>query len=301
VRLLTEKGAWPEALAIAQGAQRRHPQAALGYRLEGDILMAQERAAQALKLYEQAFRLEPSGPAMVALHRTLQAMGRQQQATERMQQWLHDHPRDLPARLYLASALMNAGAYPAAVVQYMAIVDAYPQHVIALNDLAWTLQQMKDSRALTYAERAYKLANGNATVSDTLGWVLLEQGQAARALPLLKQASTALPAASEVRYHYANPPPVRTAAGGQELCPPERSACADTAVVMWPCPCPPRARASVARPRLVAARRDDPQRVECPLDARHRAPVTVACRIEPIHRLQADPIGNVAGPHHGVE
>jgi putative PEP-CTERM system TPR-repeat lipoprotein len=203
VRLLTEKGAWPEALAIAQGAQRRHPQAALGYRLEGDILMAQERAAQALKLYEQAFRLEPSGPAMVALHRTLQAMGRQQQATERMQQWLHDHPRDLPARLYLASALMNAGAYPAAVVQYMAIVDAYPQHVIALNDLAWTLQQMKDSRALTYAERAYKLANGNATVSDTLGWVLLEQGQAARALPLLKQASTALPAASEVRYHYA--------------------------------------------------------------------------------------------------
>jgi predicted Zn-dependent protease len=63
---------------------------------------------------------------------------------------------------------------------------------------------MKESRALTYAERAYKLANGNATVSDTLGWVLLEQGQAARALPLLKQASTALPAASEVRYHYAN-------------------------------------------------------------------------------------------------
>jgi putative PEP-CTERM system TPR-repeat lipoprotein len=204
VRLLTEKGAWPEALAIAQGAQRRHPQAALGYRLEGDILMAQEHAAQALTLYEQAFRLDPSGPAMVALHRTLQAMGRQQQATERMQQWLRDHPRDLPARLYLASALMNEGAYPAAVVQYQAIVDAYPQHVIALNDLAWALQRMKDNRALAYAERAYKLANGNASVSDTLGWVLLEQGQAARALPLLKQASTALPAASEVRYHYAN-------------------------------------------------------------------------------------------------
>jgi putative PEP-CTERM system TPR-repeat lipoprotein len=204
VRLLTDKGAWAEALAIAHGAQRRHPQAALGYRLEGDILMTQEHAAEALKLYEQAFRLEPTGPAMVALHRTLQAMGRQQQATTRMQQWLRDHPGDLPARLYLASALMHAGEYAPAVVQYQAIVEADPQHVIALNDLAWTLQQMKDSRALAYAERAYKLANGNATVNDTLGWVLLEQGQAARALPLLKQASSALPAASEVRYHYAN-------------------------------------------------------------------------------------------------
>jgi putative PEP-CTERM system TPR-repeat lipoprotein len=204
VRLLSEKAAWPEALAIAQGAQRRHPKAALGYRLEGDILMTQEHADQALKLYEQAYRLEPGGPAMVAVHRTLQAMGRQQEATERMRQWLRDNPRDLPARLYLASALMNAREYPAAVVQYQAIVAAYPQHVIALNDLAWTLQQMKDPRALTYAERAYKLANGNASVSDTLGWLLLEQGQAARALPLLKQASSALPAASEVRYHYAS-------------------------------------------------------------------------------------------------
>jgi Tfp pilus assembly protein PilF len=40
-------------------------------------------------------------------------------------------------------------------------------------------------------------------VLDTLGWVLLEQGQLARALPLLQKAAAQAPAALDIRYHLA--------------------------------------------------------------------------------------------------
>jgi tetratricopeptide (TPR) repeat protein len=140
---------------------------------------------------------------VIAIHRSLSAQGRKQEATERVLQWLQQHPRDATARLYLASALMSAQDYAGAALQYEKIIEADAGNVVALNDLAWTLQQVKDKRALEYAERAHKLAGSNPAVQDTLGWVLLEQGQAARAVPILKQASDAAPQVSEIRYHYA--------------------------------------------------------------------------------------------------
>ena len=140
---------------------------------------------------------------MIAIHRALAALGRKQDATERMLQWLKQHPRDAAARIYLASALMSAQDYAGAAAQYEKIIEADAGNVVALNDLAWSLQQVKDKRALAFAERAYKLAASNPAVNDTLGWVLMEQGQHERALPLLKLASEAAPNASEIRFHYA--------------------------------------------------------------------------------------------------
>lgn len=37
---------------------------------------------------------------------------------------------------------------------------------------------------------------------DTLGWICLETGNLARALPLLKKASALAPRAADIRYHY---------------------------------------------------------------------------------------------------
>lgn len=203
VRLLVEQGTWDEAFAIAQAAQKRKPQLALGYKLEADILMAQSRAAPALKQYEYAFKLEPSGPLAMASHRALMALGRKQEANERMLQWLKLNPRDGAARIYLASALLAAQDYAGAAAQYEKIIETDTRNVVALNDLAWSLQLMKDSRALAFAQRAHQLAGDNPAVKDTLGWVLMEQGQAGRALPLLKQASEAAPQMADIRFHYA--------------------------------------------------------------------------------------------------
>jgi predicted Zn-dependent protease len=61
----------------------------------------------------------------------------------------------------------------------------------------------KDPRALPTARAASKLDDRNPHVMDTLGWILVENGQAAEGLPLLEKATESLRGAPEVRLHYA--------------------------------------------------------------------------------------------------
>ena len=75
--------------------------------------------------------------------------------------------------------------------------------MLVLNNLAWAYQQVKDKRALETAERAYKLKPDNAAIADTLGWMLVEQGNNTRGLELLQKAVAAAPNAHEIRYHLA--------------------------------------------------------------------------------------------------
>jgi cellulose synthase operon protein C len=66
-----------------------------------------------------------------------------------------------------------------------------PQDAVALNNLAWLLGRhggAEATKAQTLAERAYFLSPNNDT-ADTLGWILARNGQAARAVPLLRRAA----------------------------------------------------------------------------------------------------------------
>jgi predicted Zn-dependent protease len=71
-----------------------------------------------------------------------------------------------------------------------------------LNNYAWSLLRAGDSRASTYAERAYKLAPDNTAVMDTLAEILLTRGQTPRAIQLLQQALSKAPDNTEIQYHY---------------------------------------------------------------------------------------------------
>jgi predicted Zn-dependent protease len=66
------------------------------------------------------------------------------------------------------------------------------------------LQGKDKARSLELAERAHKLAPDSPSIADTLGWILVERGDNARALPLLKDAAERGGAAQpQIRYHYA--------------------------------------------------------------------------------------------------
>jgi len=65
------------------------------------------------------------------------------------------------------------------------------------------LWQQKDPQALGYAEKANALVPGNPAISDTLGWMLVEQGQTKRGLELLEKASAAAPAQRDIAMHLA--------------------------------------------------------------------------------------------------
>lgn len=65
------------------------------------------------------------------------------------------------------------------------------------------LEQAKAIRALSFAEQTLKLKPGNPAVMDTLGWILVQQGQTERGIKLLQQALSKVPDGAEIHWHLA--------------------------------------------------------------------------------------------------
>ncbi|MES1981060.1 MAG: XrtA/PEP-CTERM system TPR-repeat protein PrsT [Pseudomonadota bacterium] len=203
LNLDVRKGNYDKALALARQMQKQQTKSAIAYMVEGDVQMAQNKPALAIKPYEQAYALSKNGPLLIKLHMALTRAGREKEASTRILQWLKDNPADAPARLYLANSYLAKKQFNEAVEQLKIMLQQNPQSVPVLNNLAWAYHQEKNPLALEYAEKAYQLAAENPTILDTLGWILLEQGNTARSLPLLQKASTLAPQSAEIRYHFA--------------------------------------------------------------------------------------------------
>jgi Tfp pilus assembly protein PilF len=140
---------------------------------------------------------------MIKQHAALNQTGKESQANARLTKWLEEHPSDSATHLYLAGVYLAKKQYDAAIQQYHIILRDHPNHAATLNNLAWAYQQKKDPLALEYAEKAYQQAPDSPAILDTLGWILVEQGDTARALPLLQRAASLAPDAAVIRYHFA--------------------------------------------------------------------------------------------------
>ena len=201
VNLLLRQRAYDEALALAVAEQQRAPATPAGYKLAGDVHAARGQHGTAVAAYERAFKLGASGPALVQLYGALLAQGREAAADARMAEWFKVQPGDVATRLHFASSKLVRGDLRQAIVQFEAVLRLDPRNVAALNDLAWSYHGTGNGKALPTALRAHAIAPGNPSVMDTLGWIYVEQGQLARALPLLRQAAAAAPNAGEIHYH----------------------------------------------------------------------------------------------------
>ena len=75
--------------------------------------------------------------------------------------------------------------------------------LLVLNNLAWSLSESKDNRALGFAEQALKFKPDNPAAMDTLGWLLVQEGQRQRGIKLLQQALSKALHVAEIQYHLA--------------------------------------------------------------------------------------------------
>ncbi len=192
-----------EALALARAIEKSNAASPVGYVLEGSILMAQKKPEQAVKPFEQGFALAKTTEALMKVAEALKAAGKTKEADAKLAQWQRDHPADPIAALYMGESYLVNKQYKSAIGQFEAVLKVAPDNVSVLNNLALAYQQQKDPRALDTAERALKLAPDSAAVMDTVGWMLVQQGNVARGLPLLKKAVALQPASTEQRYHLA--------------------------------------------------------------------------------------------------
>jgi putative PEP-CTERM system TPR-repeat lipoprotein len=201
--LEVRKGNHVEALKIARQIQKQQEESPVGYVLEGDLLMAQTKPELAAKAYEKGLTISKNGSLMMKLHTAVSQSGKAKEAEIRILQWLKEHPTDIPTRAYLANSYLGAKQNKAAIEQYQSVLRQESKNSSALNNLALLYQLEKDPRAINYAEQAYQVGPDNPSILDTLGWILVEQGNTVRGLPLLQKAANLAPEAAEIRYHFA--------------------------------------------------------------------------------------------------
>jgi thioredoxin-like negative regulator of GroEL len=74
--------------------------------------------------------------------------------------------------------------------------------------IAWNTANPQDAN-VNFQLGSIAIANGkseeadNPAISDTLGWLYVQRGDASRGLPLLEHAAARLPQNRDVRYHWA--------------------------------------------------------------------------------------------------
>ena len=118
-----------------------------------------------------------------------------------LEAWLADHPADVVVRRALATAYIDVGRHDAAVAAHELLLEVLPDDAAILNNLAWLYQRVADPRALGLARRAHALAPNEPGLSDTLGWILVQQGQAGEGLAILRDAEARAAGVAEIDYH----------------------------------------------------------------------------------------------------
>jgi putative PEP-CTERM system TPR-repeat lipoprotein len=204
VAAFVQSGRHEEALREAKALQARDPKSAAGYALEGDVLAAQGKHAEAERAYRDGLKVDAkSGVLAVGVYSALAGAGKRAEADAFARDWSARNPQDTTLTMYLADRALRAQDYRTAAAYYQTVVATEPNHVIALNNLAWTGGQLGDPKALGYAERAARLAPNNAAVLDTLGMLLAARGDTDKALAHLQKARALAPNRSDIRLNYA--------------------------------------------------------------------------------------------------
>lgn len=203
VALEARTGNHSEALRLARELQKRDPASPTGPILEGDALMAAKAYAQAAKIYEEVLEKHKDSVLAIKRHDALLRAGDIQKAEDSLLIWLKTYPQDQIVRAYLAESYIKRNLNLQAIEQYQILLRAVPNNATLLNNLANLYQEEKDPRALATAEKAYKLQTDNPGIADTLGWILVKQGDPKRGLPLLEKAAARAPKQPEIRYHLA--------------------------------------------------------------------------------------------------
>ena len=168
--------------------KKQYPDRATGFGLEGELYVRQKKLPEAIAAYRTAVTRQPDAPVALRLLALLDAAGKGDEVQAVAQRWIRDHPRDVPVRSFLAEIAMRRNDNKSAVQQLRNALEFEPENVVVVNNLAWVLGEMGDPKALEYAEKAYALAPNVANINNTYGWLLVQKGDTARGIELLRRA-----------------------------------------------------------------------------------------------------------------
>ena len=203
VKLNLEAGRLADALAIARNVQKQRPKESAGYLLEGDIHVTKKAWAEAEAAYRNGLKQVGTSDLATRLDMVLRVSGNESGADKFMAGWLRDHPKDRMVRAHLAAVATKKKDYPNAARHYKAMLEIQPDDALALNNLAYVAGQLKDPKALEYAEKAQKIAPNNPAILDTLGMLLVDKGDTKRGVEVMQKAAGIAPKAASIHLNLA--------------------------------------------------------------------------------------------------
>lgn len=195
---------WSNAIKIAREVEAEFPQVSEAYILQSTAHANLKQQAEAIAVLKRAEKTLPDSPqpiielAKLHFNAKMEGLG-----FKTLKTWRETHPDNIPLALFLAESLMAFKKDQEAIAVYDQILSQTPGNLLAINNLANLLIDQDPTRGLKLAEKAYAFAETDANIIDTFGWLLLKNGNVAKALEVLKKAFQIAPSSPEIHYHLA--------------------------------------------------------------------------------------------------
>jgi len=200
--LKAESGELGEARKIAARLKAMYPQSAAPHALDGELLARQGDPRAAFAAFEKASAIDNVARYAVRGYE-LRKEAEEPNPTAPILAYLEERPLDHNMRVYLAQEYQRLNDTDKSNAQYEQILAVDPDNFVAANNLAWAYFIAGDARAEEWARRAYELQPENGSVVDTLGWILVQKGDADGGVELLRDAVELSDGRPEIRYHLA--------------------------------------------------------------------------------------------------
>jgi tetratricopeptide (TPR) repeat protein len=194
LRMDVREGRFEESKERVAAAVEAHPEDAKLRQIEGVVALRDRRPEDAEAAFKKAIELDPSDiTGYQRLARFLVASGRLDETARTYEQALEVHPEDAQLHHFLGVLYELSGDKDRAIERYEEAIRYGPDLAEAKNNLAYIYAEQGTNldRALDLAQDAKSLAPENASVSDTLGWVLYKRGLSGTAITYLKEAEAA--------------------------------------------------------------------------------------------------------------
>lgn len=204
VELLVDEKRSKEAVDLARDMQRRDPQSAAGYLLEGAVLRKLKDNEGTIPVYRLGMR-NAKDKAEIALNLFIALLASKEpiRAEPFAKEWLASNPQDGAMHYNLGEVYMTSKAYDAAEFHFKEALKIRPDFVLALNNLAWVLVQQGKPGAAGWAQRAVNLSPDQPALLDTLAQSLAAEGKVPQALEAQKQAAQLTPGDPGMRFRLA--------------------------------------------------------------------------------------------------
>jgi len=182
---------------------KRPEDAGLQYLL-GRIHVANKNWGPAEKALRQAIEIRPGfSGAYVLLSHVYRVTGNTAKTLAELESAMAARPDDTSTLMLAAGLHIADGQDQKAVDLYRRMLKKHPDSVSALNNLAvlYSRQPERLDEASELAQKAHDLVPQDASVMDTLAWVLHLRGDSRRALSLLRRSVEKSSWHPEIQYH----------------------------------------------------------------------------------------------------